>query len=289
MTKKASVPVVAEGQLEIADFKGKEVRKVFHEDEWYFSVIDVIDAVAESPHPRRYWSDLKRRLVEQEGFDELYEKIVQLKMPSSDGKLYLTDAADTETLFRIIQSIPTKRTEPFKRWLAKVGYERILEYQNPEIAIKRAMLDYKMKGYDDEWIEARVRGMVVRNELTGEWAKRGVEGNEYAILTNVIHKETFGIPVQTHHSLKNLKKHHNLRDHMTDMELIFTMLGEKSTTNIAVASDAQGFKENERAATDGGRVAGNARMELERKTNRRVISSRNYLPPKGDQGRLGTP
>ena len=274
-----------QGQLEIAEFKGKEIRKVLHNDEWYFSIVDVIEAITESAQPRRYWVELKKKLV-TEGSDQLFDNIEQLKIPSNDGKQYATDTANTETVFRIIQSIPSKKAEPFKRWLAKVGYERILEYQNPEIAIKRAMLDWKMKGYDDEWIQARVRGWVVRNELTGEWAKRGVEGEEYGILTNVIHQETFGLPVQAHHSLKNLQKRHSLRDHMTDMELIFTMLGEKSTTNIAIASDAQGFQENKQAATDGGKVAGDARVALERKTNRRVVSNRNFLPKRGDQGQL---
>ena len=289
MAKKSTVPMVPEGQLEIEAFKGKEIRKVLHEDEWYFSIIDVIEAVTDSTRPSKYWTDLKSKLEEEEDF-EVSDFIGKLKMPGSDGKLYPTEAANTETVFRIIQSIPSKKAEPFKRWLAKVGYERILEYQNPEIAIKRAIINYRMQGYTDDWIEARVKTIVVRNELTSEWARRNVkEGEEYAILTNVIQQETFGINIQGHKSLKNLKKNHNLRDHMTDMELIFTMLGEKSTTNIAIASDAQGFNENKQAATDGGKVAGDARIALERKTNKRVVSSKNFLPPKGDQKRLDTP
>ena len=223
----SSTPAIAEGQLEIAEFRGQEIRRVLHEDEWFFSVVDVIEATTDSASPRRYWSDLKRKLVNEEGFDELYDKIVQLKMPSPDGKNRSTDAANTETMFRIIQSVPSKKAETFKRWLAKVGYERILEFQNPDIAIKRAILNYKMQGRSDEWINARVRSISVRNGLVGEWRRRGVkEGPEYAFLTNVIQKETFGLGVQGHKQVKKLKKNHNLRDHMTDVELIFTMLGE---------------------------------------------------------------
>jgi DNA-damage-inducible protein D len=286
--KNGDAPTVEEGQLAIAEFKGKEIRKVLHDDEWYFSVVDVVEALADTSSPRRYWSDLKVKLANEEGFDQLYDRIVQLKMVSSDGKHYATDAADTETIFRIIQSIPSKKAETFKRWLARVGYERVLEYQNPEIAIKRAILDYRLQGYADEWINARVRSIMVRNELVGEWSKRGVrEGLEYAILTNVIQEETFDLGVQAHKGRKGLKKHHNLRDHMTDTELIFTMLGERSTRDIAVASDAEGFDENEDAAREDGRVAGDAREALERKTGKRVVSSNNFLRPKGDQGTLG--
>lgn len=281
------LPVVAEGQLEIVDFKGKDVRKVFHDDEWHFSVVDVIGAVAETDSPSRYWNDLKVKLVAEETGDELYDKIVKLKMPSQDGKDRPTDAANTETVFRIIQSIPSKKAEAFKRWLAKVGYERILEFQNPDIAIKRAVLDYKIKGYADEWIEARVRSILVRNELTSEWGRRGVsERQEYAVLTNVIHEETFGLGVNPHKNHKGLKKTHSLRDHMTDLELLFTALGEKSTANIAVATDAQGFQANKTAAMEGGKVAGGARRNLEQKTNKRVVSTNNHLPDKGGQRRL---
>ena len=271
--------VLGEGQLEIAEFRGKEIRKVLHEDEWHFSIVDVVEAITETSNPRRYWSDLKRKLVDVEGFSQLYANIVQLEMPGPGGKQYATDAADTETVFRIIQSIPSKKAEPFKRWLAKVGYDRLLEYQNPEIAIKRAILDYQTKGYDDDWINARVRSIMARNDLVSEWGSRGIkEGQEYAILTNVIQKATFGLGVGNHKGLKSLKKHHNLRDHMTDTELIFTMLGERSTKDIAVATDAQGFPANKQAANDGGQVAGDARKALERKTSQRVLSDSNFLP-----------
>ena len=284
---KETVPVVTEGQLQITEFKGKEIRKVLHDDEWYFSVVDVVEALTDSPRPSQYWSTLKKKLIEEGDDDELFHNMEQLKMPGADRKDRLTDAANTETIFRIIQSIPSKKAETFKRWLARVGYERILEYQNPEIAIKRAVLDYKIQGYDDEWIDARVRSIFVRNELVSEWARRGVrDGEEYATLTNVIQAATFGLGVRDHKNLKTLKKHHNLRAHMTDMELIFTMLGEKSTKDIAVATDAQGFTPNKDAAAQGGTIAGDARQALEAKTGKRVISKKNFLPNKGNQKQL---
>ena len=284
---KETVPVVTEGQLQIAEFKGMEIRKVLHDDEWYFSVVDVVEALTDSPRPSQYWSTLKKKLIEEGVGDQLFHNMEQLKMPGADGKDRLTDAANTETIFRIIQSIPSKKAETFKRWLARVGYERILEYQNPEIAIKRAVLDYKIQGYDDEWIDARVRSIFVRNELVSEWIKRGVRDSaEYAKLTNVIQEATFGLGVRDHKSLKTLKKHHNLRDHMTDMELIFTMLGEKSTKDIAIAIDAQGFTPNKDAATQGGKIAGDAREALEVQTGNRVVSKKNFLPNKGNQKQL---
>ena len=284
---KETVPVVTEGQLQIAEFKGREIRKVLHDDEWYFSVVDVVEALTDSPRPSQYWSTLKKKLIEEGSGDELFHNMEQLKMPGADGKDRLTDAANTETILRIIQSIPSKKAETFKRWLARVGYERILEYQNPEIAIKRAVLDYKIQGYDDEWIDARVRSIFVRNELVSEWARRGVrDGEEYAALTNVIQAATFGLGVRDHKNLKTLKKHHNLRDHMTDMELIFTMLGEKSTKDIAIATDARGFTPNKGAATQGGKIAGDARQALEVQTGKRVVSKKNFLPNKGTQKQL---
>ena len=286
MARKQKTPVITEGQIEIAQFSGKEVRKVLHEDEWYFSVLDVIEAVMDEPEPESYWGSLKSELVER-GYDDLFEVIVKLQMPDSQGIARTTEAANTETIFYLIQAIPSKKASRFKRWLAKVGYERILEFQNPEIAIKRAILDYKMKGYNDEWIDTRVRSILVRNELVGEWSRRGVrEGKEYATLTNIIQEATFGLDVNNHKAFKQLKKSHSLRDHMTDMELIFTMLGEKSTRDIAVASDARGFNPNKVAASDGGKVAGDARIALEVKTGKRVVSDRNFLPKGGDQGKL---
>lgn len=266
-----------EPQLRMAVFKGKQIRKVIHNDEWYFSITDIIDVLTDSANSRRYWSDLKRKLIENEGFAQLYDKIVQLKMESSDGKKYQTDAVNTETIFRIIQSIPSPKAEPFKRWLAKVGYERIQEIEDPELASKRIRATYKAKGYPDNWIEKRMRGIAIRETLTNEWEQRGVkEQREYAILTAEISEATFGLKPSEHKKLKSLKKE-NLRDHMTDLELIFSMLGEASTTEITIQQDAQGFQENKEAARAGGKIAGNARKELEEKSGRKVVSSSNFL------------
>jgi hypothetical protein len=261
----------------IAIFKGKQIRKVIHRDEWYFSITDIIEILTESSNSRRYWSDLKLKLVDNEGFIQLYEKIVQLKLMAPDGKLRETDTANTETLFRIIQSIPSPKAEPLKRWLAKVGYERIQEIEDPELAAKRSRAIYKAKGYPDDWIEKRMRGIAIRGQLTNEWEKRGVqEEKEYSILTAEIAEATFGLKPSGHKKLKGLQKQ-NLRDHMTDLELIFTMLGEASTTEIAVQKDAQGFQQNKKAAQEGGKIAGNARRELEKKSGRKVVSQENFL------------
>lgn len=270
--------LIPEGQLDLVPFKKHAIRRCLHNDEWFFAIIDVIEALTQSNQPRRYWSNLKRQLSDKEGFSELYDEIVQLAMPAADGKLRETDAANTETLLRIIQSIPSSRAEPFKRWLAKVGYERIQEIQDPEIAIKRAILTYQIQGHTDGWIEKRVRSIVARKELTSEWRKRGVmEGQEYAVLTNVISQGTFGIPTQDHKRVKSLKNAHNLRDHMTDLELILTMLGETSTKEIARGRDAQGFDENAGAAKAGGSIAGGARKQIESETGKRVVSGQNFL------------
>lgn len=261
----------------IAVFRGKRIRRVIYQNEWCFSIIDIIEVLTESTNPRRYWSDLKSNLIENEGFSQLYEKIVQLKLESSDGKNYLTDTANTETLFRLIQSIPSPKAEPFKQWLAKVGYERIQEIEDPELATKRSRAIYRAKGYPEDWIEKRMRGIAIRDQLTNEWEKRGVkEEKEYAILTAEISRTTFDLKPSDHKKLKGLQKQ-NLRDHMTDLELIFTMLGEASTTEIAVQHDAQGFNQNKKAAQEGGRIAGNARHELEQKSGRKVVNKSNFL------------
>ena len=245
----------------IVVFNDVKIRRALHQGEWWFSIIDVVSILTESHNPRRYWSDLKSQLIEKEEFTQLYEKIVQLKMPSSDGKNYNTDCANTETLFRIIQSIPSPKAEPFKRWLARVGYERVQEIENPELASERAREIYKAKGYDHVWIEKRMRGIQVRAELTEEWKSRDVGGSkEYAILTAEISKATFGMTPTEYKQLKGLERE-NLRDHMNDLELIFTMLGEASTTEVARKDDARGFKENHLAARSGGEVAGNARID----------------------------
>ncbi|MFA5888492.1 MAG: Bro-N domain-containing protein [Candidatus Nanoarchaeia archaeon] len=256
-------------------FQGRKIRRKWFNDEWWFSIVDIIEALIETGRARKYWSDLKKKLIE-EGF-ELSAKIGQLKLISPDGKYYLTDCVNTKNAFRIIQSIPSKRAEPFKQWLAQVGYERVQEIENPELAQKRMKEIYKAKGYSDDWIEKRVRGIAVRDELTDEWKKRGLlEEREYAILTAEISKATFGMTPSEYKEFKGLKKE-NLRDHMDDLELIFTMLGEASTTRIAKDKDAKGFIGNKQAAKEGGTVAGVARKELEQRSVRKVSTPENYL------------
>jgi hypothetical protein len=262
-------------QMKIDLFKGKEIRKVWHNNEWWFSVVDVIEVLTGSPRPRKYWSDLKNKLVD-EGFTQLSDKIGQLKFPSSDGKSYLTDVATTETMLRVIQSVPSPKAEPFKRWIARVGFERIEEINDPSLAIKRARVTYVAKGYPDDWIDLRVQGIQKREELTEEWKGRGVQEKEYGILTAEISKATFGITPNTHKKMKGIKSQ-SLRDNMTPLELVFTMLGEVSTKEIAVTQDARGFDKNLGAAKDGGEIAGNARKELEKKTGKRVVSEKNSL------------
>ena len=264
-------------QNKIVVFEDKTIRRVFHKNEWYFSIIDIIEILTGSPNPKRYWSDLKVQLAENEGFVQLYGKSVRLKLMASDGKMRETDTANTETIFRIIQSLPSPKAEPFKQWLAKVGYERVQEIEDPELATKRTREIYKAKGYSDAWIEKRMRGIAIREELTDEWDKRGIkQQREYAILTAEISKATFGMTPAEYKEHKGLENH-NLRDHMTDLELIFSMLGEAATKEIAVNRNAQGFNENKSAARMGGRIASNAREELEQESGKRVVSQENYL------------
>jgi len=256
-------------------FQGKKIRRTWFNDEWWFSVVDIVGVLTESDRARKYWSDLKTKLI-GEGF-EVSEKIGQLKLMAEDGKLRVTDCANTKNMFRIIQSIPSPKSEPFKQWLAQIGYERVQEIENPELAQKRMKEIYKAKGYSDDWIEKRVRGIAIRDELTDEWKKRGVEADmEFAILTAEISKATFGMTPSEYQKFKGLKKE-NLRDHMNDLELIFTMLGEASTTRIAKDKDALGFIENNEAAKKGGTVAGVARKELEQQSVRKVSTPENYL------------
>jgi DNA-damage-inducible protein D len=256
-------------------FQGKKIRRTWFNEEWWFSVVDIVEVLAESERARKYWSDLKKRLTE-EGF-KLSAKIGQLKLVSSDGKSYSTDCVNTKNAFRIIQSIPSKKVEPFKQWLAEVGYQRVQEIENPELAQKRMKEIYKAKGYSADWIEKRVRGIAIRDELTDEWKKRGVqEERNYAILTAEISKATFGMTPTEYKKFKGLKRG-NLRDHMDDLELIFSMLGERVSTEITRKEDAQGYKEVEGAAQRGGRVAGNARKETEKELNRPIVSKENYL------------
>lgn len=258
-------------------FEDKKIRRVWHENEWYFSVIDIVEALTESNNPRNYWSMLKTREAEQ-GI-ELSTNCVQLKLPSNDGKAYITDCANTKSMFRIIQSIPSPKAEPFKQWLAQVGYERIQEIENPELAQNRVKQYYEMKGYPKEWIDKRLRGIAIRQELTDEWKARGVdEKKEFSILTNEITKATFGKTVQEYKEFKNLQKpNQNLRDHMTDWELILNMIGEKATTDITVAKDTEGFSECKTCAVEGGTIASNTRKEIEQKTGKKMVSRNNYL------------
>jgi len=269
----------------IAVFRKKEIRKIIHNKEWWFSIVDVIEALTGTERPRKYWNDLKKKLI-KEGYSEVSENIGQLKVTAPDGKKRETDCANTETIFRIIQTIPSSRAEPFKRWLAKVGYERVQEIEDPELAMKRTRAIYRAKGHSDAWIEKRMRGIEVRETLTSEWGNRGVkEGQEYAILTAEISKATFGMTPSEYQKLKGLKRE-NLRDHMNDLELIFTMLGEASTTEIAKNKDVRGFVENKTVAKEGGAVAGKARKDLELKSGKKVSTSENYLPKDKERKRL---
>jgi DNA-damage-inducible protein D len=238
--------------------------------------VDIVAVLTDSDAPSKYWTAMKRREKQSSGI-ELSTFCRQLKMPSADGKSYTTQAASTEDAFRIIQSIPSAKAEPFKRWLAQVGYERIQEIENPELAQQRMREIYKQKGYPADWVEKRVRGIAVRDELTDEWKDRGIRHQgDFAILTAEISKATFGLTPTEYKSLKGLKRE-NLRDHMTDLELIFTMLGEAATTEIARSKDALGFDENKTAANEGGAVAGTARRQLEAKSGKRVVTRQNYL------------
>ncbi len=260
----------------IAVFKGKKVRKTIHKNEWWFSVIDIIEALTDTERPRKYWNDLKKKLI-NEGYSEVSEKIGQLKLQAPDGKMRETDCANTETIFRIIQTIPSPKAEPFKRWLARVGYERIKEIEDPELATKRTHAIYKAKGYSESWIAKRMRGMEVRETLTDEWKKRGAkEDTEYSILTAEISKATFGMTPSQYKKLKGLKRE-NLRDHMEDLELILTMLGEATTTKITRDKNSKGFIPLKQDAKEGGEVAGATRKDIERRTGSQVSTQTNFL------------
>jgi hypothetical protein len=259
----------------IAVFRGKEIRKTLQNDEWWFSVSDVVEALTDSTDPKQYIKKLRQR--DQELNSYWGTICTPLAILAPDGKIRETNCANTEGIFRIIQSIPSPKAEPFKRWLAKVGYERVQEIEDPELGTKRTRALYKAKGYSDDWIEKRMRGIAIREELTDEWRKREVRREaEYAILTSEIAKAAFGITPGEHKKAKGLTRE-NLRDHMTDLELIFSMLGEAATTEITRVDDAQGFQESKHAARKGGEVAGKAREDLERKTRKKVVSRENYL------------
>ncbi len=261
----------------IALFKGQKIRKTIHNKEWWFVIVDIIEALTDSENPKQYLKNMLNR------DEELAKGWVQIEYPllidTAGGKQKM-NCANTEGIFRIIQSIPSKKAEPFKRWLAKVGHERVQEIENPELATKRTRMLYKLKGYSDDWIEKRMRGIAIREELTDEWQKRGAKENkDYEILTAEISKATFGITPSQYKKLKNLKRE-NLRDHMDDFELIFTMLGERSTTEIHKTEDSKGIVKLKHDANRGGKIAGIARRELEKELGKSVISKENYLPKK---------
>lgn len=260
-------------------FESKQVRTHWNEqnEKWYFSIVDVIEILTESPRPRKYWSALKSKL-NSEG-SEVSQNLGQLKMQAEDGKMRETDIADTETILRIIQSIPSPKAEPFKQWLAKVGYERIQEIADPSQSIDRARENWQKLGRSEKWIQQRMTGQETRNKLTDYWKQSGVEkSDEFALLTNIIHQEWTGLTVKKHKDLKNLKTQ-NLRDHMSEAELIFTALAELSTRQIAETEKAKGLIQNAHASKKGGAVAKNARKELENQTGKSVVTGENFLPP----------
>lgn len=274
-----------EGENRLAIFQGKEVRRVIHQNEWWFSVIDVIRALTDSDRPDGYWVAMKARVKNESDFQSS-TICRKLRLISSDGKKYATDCANTEGLFRIIQSIPSPKAEPFKCWLAKVGYERVKEIEDPELAIKRTRTLYKLKGYNEAWIEKRLRGIAIREELTDEWQKREItKQREFAILTAEISKATFDMTPSEYRKYKGLDRE-NLRDHMDDMELIFSMLGEAATTKISRAKDAQGFIENQSVAKAGGKIAGDARRNLELEAGEKVSTKENYLVKPQNQRKI---
>ena len=271
---------------EVKLFEQQKVRTHWDEKEqkWYFSIIDVIEILSGSPRPRKYWNALKTKL-KQEG-SELSHKLGQLKMEAEDGKLRLTDVADVEQLLRLIQSIPSPKAEPFKQWLAKTGYERMQEIADPEQSLDRARENWQKLGRSEKWIQQRMTGQETRNKLTDYWKESGVQkGDEFAYLTNIIHSEWTGLTVKKHKDLKGLKSQ-NLRDHMSEAELIFTALAELSTRQIAETDNAKGVTQNAVAGKKGGKIAKDARLALENKTGRKVITGENFLPPSKQQKKL---
>jgi hypothetical protein len=260
----------------IAIFEGQKIRRIWDEEKelWYFSVVDIVQALTGSTIPRRYWSDLKNKL-KNEG-SEVYEKIVQLKIMAEDGKNRETDMADTEAMFRIIQSIPSPKAEPFKLWLARVGYERVEETEDPEKAIQRALATYLKKGYSKEWVDLRLKSIEIRKDLTNEWNERGVKkSDEFAILTDDITFAWAGLKIKDYKKHKDLKKE-NLRDNMTNLEIVLNMLAETATTEISKKRRPKDFPENRQVAREGGGIAGTARKQIEAKTGRPVISNENF-------------
>lgn len=263
------------------EFDGQSIRRVYDEDTetWWFSVVDVVQVLTDSNNARRYWSDLKRKLAQEADSEQPYEKIVQLKLTSPDGKKRETDCAEAATLLRLVQSIPSPKAEPIKLWLAKVGYERMQEMADPALSLDRARQTWQQHGRSDKWIQQRMTGQETRNKLTDYWNEHDVKrGSEFAILTNIIHQEWSGVSVAEHKDMKGLSSH-NLRDHMSEAELIFTALAELSTRQIAQSVEATGMAENKTAAKSGGRIAAQARHQLENQTGKSVVTGANYLPP----------
>ncbi|MEI8356786.1 MAG: Bro-N domain-containing protein [Deltaproteobacteria bacterium] len=270
-------------------FESKKIRSVWNaeKEKWYFSIVDVVEILTDSPNPRKYWSVLKTRLKKENS--QLTTNCSQLKMQAADGKFYLTDAADTEQLLRLIQSIPSPKAEPFKLWLARVGYERLEEIENPELSMERMQSLYEKKGYPKEWIDKRMRGIAVRQDLTDEWKNRGATSSlEYAILTNEIMQGAFDLKVEDYKLVKGLDRE-NLRDHMTDIELILTMLGEATTTKLHRDRDTKGFEPLKKDAKDGGAVAGRTRKDIEKQGGKPVVSSENFKELAGGRKKLKKP
>jgi len=266
-----------ESKNKLVVFQSKKIRRIWHEDEWYYSVVDIIAALTDSPTPRQYWGKVKQREFVKIQLSPIW---VQLKLPSKDGKSYKTDCVNTKGALRLIQSIPSKKAEPFKRWLAQVGQDRLDEIENPELAQQRMKEIYEKKGYPQDWIDKRLRGIAIRQNLTDEWKERGIEEQkDFAILTAEISKATFGMTPGDYKKYKNLpeKSKANLCDHMDDLELIFTMLGERVTTEISKKEKPDTFPQNKKVARRGGKVAGNARKETEKELGRSVISKKNLL------------
>jgi DNA-damage-inducible protein D len=286
LINKRRLQMIEETLTKKSIFQGKEIRKIFFEGEWYLSVIDVIASLTESENPRDYWYKMKVREKSEAG-TELSTICRQLKLEATDGKKYETDCATIEGIFRIIQSIPSPKAEPFKRWLAKLGKERIEEIENPELGIQRAREIYEKKGYSSDWIEKRIQSMAIRKKLTNEWDDRGAETSiDYAILTNEIMKNAFGMEVGEYKKHKGLKRE-ELRDHMADLELIITMLGEATTTKITKEQDSQGMKKLKLDAQAGGAVAGRTRKDIEAQTNTKVITQDNFLGNKKIRKQIG--
>lgn len=260
----------------IVVFQDKQIRRVWVDDDWYFSIVDIVGVLTGSPEPRKYWNKVKTREFTDLQLSPIWR---QLKLPAADGKQYRTDCATTQAMFRIIQSIPSPKAEPFKQWLAQVGYERVQEIENPELAQERMKAIYEAKGYPKDWIYKRLRGIAIRQNLTDEWKERGIrEERDFAILTAEIARATFGVTPSEHRAIKRLtKKGQNLRDHMTDLELIFTMLGERVTTEISQQEKPDTFAESKQVARRGGNVAGVARRETERELGHSVVSGQNFL------------